>query len=101
MSIYPHSPTAPGSVTSAAVDLVAVRCCAESFAVSHTFTFSLIKIGTSGTLLGTSTTACLGVLNERCFALIWTYTFAGPKVENPWARADKVLGTPALAAGWV
>ena len=60
-SEYPHSPTAPGSVILAAVDLVAVRCCAESFAVSHTFTLYPIKIGTSGTPLGTNAMACPGI----------------------------------------
>ena len=64
-SEYPHSPTAPGSVILAAVDLVAIRCCAESFAVSHTFTLIPIKIGTSGTPLGTNATACVGILDER------------------------------------
>ena len=32
----PHSPTAPGSVILATANSVAVRCCAELFAVSHT-----------------------------------------------------------------
>ena len=94
-----HSPTAPGSVILAAVNPVAVRCCAELFTVSHTFTLCPIKIGTSGTLLGTNATTCVGILDERSFAYVWTYAFAGRMVENLWATADNVLGTPALAAG--
>ena len=54
----------------------------------------------SGTPLSTNTTT-LGILDERWFALLWTYTFAGLKVEDLWATADNVLVTPALAAGWV
>ena len=101
--IYTHgdSPTAPGSVILAAVNSVAVECCAEPFAVSHTLTLPPIKIGTSGTPLSTDATTCPGVLEERCFACVGTYTFAGLKVENLWARASDILGTPALAAGWV
>ena len=74
----------------------------ELFAVSHTLTLAPIKIGTSGTPLGTNATTCPPtILDERWFAHIWTYTFAGPKVENFWATADDVLAAPALAAGWV
>ena len=99
-SDHPHLPTLPGSVIRAAVNPVAVRCCAEPFAVSHTLTLPPIKMGTSGTPLSTNTTT-LGILNERWSALVWTHTFAGLKVEDLWATADNVLATPALAAGWV
>ena len=61
----PHSPTTPGSVILAAVNLFAVRCFAEPFAVSHTLTLVPINIGTSGTLLWTNAFTCVGVLDER------------------------------------
>ena len=100
-SDHPHLPTLPGSVIRAAVNPVAVECCAEPFAVSHTLTLPPIKMGTLGTPLSTNTTACVGVLDKMCFACVWTYTFAGLKVEDLWVRASDIFGTPALAAGWV
>ena len=60
-SDYPHSPTAPGSVILATVNFVAVRCCAEPFAVSNTLTLDPIKIGTSGTPLWTNAFTCLAI----------------------------------------
>ena len=64
-SDYPYSPTVPSSVIFAAVNFVAIRCSAESFAVSHTLTLVPIKIGTSGTLLWTNAITCVGILDER------------------------------------